>query len=116
MNYTGILCGILLVCINLFCLFITNSIYKYQYSYYYLAVIMLIFSLQIPLFYYSLYNNSVIIINFIWTICYVIGILIAGFIMYNTNFTPLIITAIAFGSISIILFLFTNKTQYDVIL
>ena len=116
MNYTGIITGILLVCINLFCLFMTNLIYKYQYSYYYLLIIMVIFSLQIPLFYYALYNNSIVIINFIWTIFYVIGILIAGFIMYNTHFTPLIITAIAFGSISIILFLFTNKTQYDIIL
>lgn len=116
MNYTGILTGFLLVCINLMCLFMTNLIYKYQYSFYYLFFIMFIFSTQIPLFYYALYNDSIIIINFIWTIFYVIGIFVAGFIIHNTHFTPLIITAMFFGSISIILFLFTNKTQYDVIL
>lgn len=116
MNWKGILIGFLLVFIDLLCFIMTNIIYKYQYSPYYLVLIMIVFSIEIPLFYWALHNNSMVVINFIWSALSIIGIMVAGFIIYHNSYTPLSITAIVFASISIILFLFTNKTQYDVIL
>jgi hypothetical protein len=108
MNWLSILIGLSLVCISIICFYMTNVIYKNSYSPYYLIIIMVVFSSEILLFYVGLYTNSAIIIALIWSVSYIIGIIISGFILYKCQCTVLTMFSFILACISIIIFSVDN--------
>ena len=108
MNWISILIGLSLVCISIICFYMTSIIYKNNYSHYYLILIMAVFSIEIILFYIGLRTNSSIIIALIWSVSYIIGIIISGIILYKCQCTVLTMFSFILACISIIIFSIDN--------
>jgi len=82
---------------------------------------MLVFSVEIVVFYWGVHTNSVIIISIIWSIFYIVGIVISGVILYQIHYSVVNMIAFLLACTSIILLaidnthgMFTDNNNKDI--
>lgn len=109
-NLVGVSVSCLLVIVNLLSFYCLNLVSTKQISIYWIIPIMILYSSQLLLFLWCIQNNSMATVNFIWTICSIIGITITSILIFREQLTTLQIISFSLGIICIILFLYSNPT------
>ena len=106
---TSVLITFLLVIIDIICFTLLNIVYVYNYPYYYIIPIMALYSTELLIFLWGLRTNNIAVLNITWALFSFMCIITSGFFFYKQKITTLQLCAFILGSISIIMFLSSNK-------
>ena len=111
----GVLVSSFLVIIDLISFYTLNLLSTKQISIYWIIPVMILYSCQLLLFLWGIQSNTMATVNFIWTVCSIIGITITAFFIFREQLSTLQIIAFCLALLSIILFICASPTTAIII-